>query len=69
MTPADEEALRRDSEVAACVPYRGRFVSPLPRRTRLRLWLTGRVDDAAYWLVCQGHNRAAMRLWKVTGLW
>ena len=41
----------------------------LPRTTRLRLRLTRDVDDMAYWLICRGHSRAAIRLWKVTGLW
>ena len=41
----------------------------LPRGTRLRLRLTRAVDDMAYRLICRGHSRAAIRLWKVTGLW
>jgi hypothetical protein len=42
---------------------------PLPRRTRLRLQLTRRIDTAAYWLTCHGHWRAAMRLYQLCGMW
>lgn len=41
----------------------------LPRRTRLRLWLTRQVDNAGYWLVCHDHLRAAGRLWRTCGRW
>lgn len=41
----------------------------LPRRTRLRLRLTRQVDGAAYWLVCHDHCGAAIRLYKICGLW
>lgn len=41
----------------------------LPRRARLRLRLTGWVDNTGYWLVCHDHCGAAIRLWKITRLW
>ncbi len=46
-----------------------RFVRPLPRKVRLRLWLAGRVDEAAYWLVCHDHCDAARRLWQLFRMW
>jgi len=46
-----------------------KLLTPLPRRVRLRLWLTGCVDTAAYRLVCSGHCDAAARLWRVCGMW
>lgn len=45
------------------------LLTPLPRRARLRLWCTGRVDTAAYWLVCHRHYTAAQRLWQLCGMW
>lgn len=42
---------------------------PLPRKVRLRLGLTSRVDDAAYWLVCHDHCTAARRLWQLFRMW
>ena len=41
----------------------------LPRGTRLRLAITGRIDDAAYWLVCHDHCAAAIRLYRICGMW
>jgi hypothetical protein len=41
----------------------------LPRRVRARLWLDMRIDDVATWLCDHGHERAAIALWRVTGLW
>lgn len=41
----------------------------LSRRTRLRLWMTRRVDLTASWLVARGHWRAAQRLWQLCGMW
>lgn len=46
-----------------------RLLDPLPRRARLRLWLTKRVDSAAIRLLGSGHERAAIALWRVTGRW
>jgi hypothetical protein len=42
---------------------------PLPRRVRLRLWLTGCINTAAYRLVCSGHDGAAILLWRACGMW
>lgn len=41
----------------------------LPRRVRLRLAVTSRIDRTAITLVDHGHHGAARRLWAVTGLW
>jgi hypothetical protein len=45
------------------------LLTPLPRRTRLRLWYTRRIDSAACWLVDRRQFRAAIALWRVTGHW
>ena len=51
--------------------YRGRWrkALPLPWHTRLRLWYTRQIDNAAYWLVCHDHPDTAVALWRVTGQW
>ena len=41
----------------------------LPRRTRLRLWLTSRVDSVAICMVDHRRFGAAQALWRVSGLW
>jgi hypothetical protein len=41
----------------------------LPRRTLLRLWRDQRIDGVAAWLLDHGRDRAAITLWRVTGLW
>lgn len=66
-TPADEDALRRQLQEAI---QRGRIVIyDLPRRVRLRLWLTGRVNHAGICLVNHGHERAAVLLWRIFRMW
>ena len=40
----------------------------LPRKTRLRLRVTGYVDGAAYWLICHDRCPAAIRLWRTFGM-
>jgi len=42
---------------------------PLPRRVRLRLWLTHKVDALAIWLCDRRHATAAEWLYRLTGLW
>ena len=41
------------------------LLDPLPRKVRLRLWFTGRINDLGYWLVVRGHIGAARRLWRI----
>lgn len=41
----------------------------LPRRVRLRLWCARRVDLAAIWLVERDRHEAAIRLWRIFGMW
>ena len=55
------------AEFNACLPISLRGV--LPRRVRLRLWLTGRVNAAGIWLVDHGHCGAAILLWRACRLW
>jgi hypothetical protein len=63
----DLEALRRELQQATAAPPR--LLDPLPRKVRVRLWLHGHVDDAAYWLVCHDHCTAAWRLWQLFRMW
>lgn len=44
-------------------------LSGLPRKTRIRLWLTRRVDLAAGWLSGHGMWRAARLLYRACGMW
>lgn len=41
----------------------------LPRHVRLRLAVTRRIDGTAIWLVEHDHFEAAIRVWRVFGLW
>ncbi len=41
----------------------------LPRRIRLRLWWTRRIDGTATCLACHGHLGAAEAVWRITGHW
>ena len=38
----------------------------LPRKTRVRLWFTRRIDGTGIWLACHGQFRAAEALWRAT---
>lgn len=42
---------------------------PLPRRTRLRLAVTRRIDIACCWLVEHGRYGAAEWIWRGCGMW
>jgi hypothetical protein len=46
-----------------------KLLDPLPRRVRLRLWLTGCRDAVAIWLVYRNPLRAAEWTWRLTGGW
>lgn len=48
---------------------RMRLLTPLPRRVRLRLAVTGAVDRAAIRLAGVGDGRAAIWLWRAFGMW
>lgn len=64
----DGAQLRRDLNHA--LRYGHYTISPpLPRRVRLRLWLTGRINHLGIWLVERGHPTAAERLWRACGMW
>ena len=41
------------------------FYPPLPRRTRIRLWLAHQVNTTGIWLVNHGHYRAALWFWRI----
>ena len=46
-----------------------RFLTPLPRKVRLRLWRTRKIDGIAIWLVEHDHIGAAIVLWRMFGQW
>ena len=46
-----------------------RLMTPLPRRTRLRLWRDHRVNTVAAWLCAHHGDRAAVALWRAFGMW
>ena len=63
MTPAEINDLReRFTEAAFGPPV---LLDRLPVRTRLRLWISSRIDHAGCWLVEHDHYRAAQRLWRL----
>lgn len=41
-----------------------RLLTPLPLRTRIRLYAEHHVDTVACWLIERRRNRAAMWLWR-----
>jgi hypothetical protein len=45
------------------------FQTKLPKKVCIQLWLKARINNFAYWLVCHGHNKAAILLYKITGQW
>lgn len=48
---------------------RMRLLTPLPRRVRLRLAVTGAADRVAIWLCGRGLYGTAERLWRACGAW
>lgn len=68
MPPTDDE-LREKLARALAGGGQPRLLTPLPRRVRLRLALTRRVDAASCWLSGRGHWRAARRLYQVLRMW
>lgn len=60
--------LRADFE-RACKTGRVQLLDPLPRKVRLRLWLTGRIDAIGIWLADHEHCTAAERWWRLCGKW
>lgn len=66
--PAEWAQFAEEWRRIASKPARYRLLTPLPRRTRLRLWLTGRVDAVSIWLVCHGCSAAADWLWRAARL-
>jgi len=65
-------AINRDKIRAAWERSRGKppvLLTPLPRRVRLRLWLTRQVNGAGIWLVYHDHVTAAERLWRICRMW
>jgi hypothetical protein len=43
--------------------------TPLPRRVRMKLWLTRRVNAAGIWLCEHHHEGAAELLWRACRMW
>jgi hypothetical protein len=68
MTPDDLAELERKFRRAAA-SGKITIIPPLPRWTRLRLWLTRQVNRASCWLCDHGHDQAAIRLWRVFRMW
>jgi hypothetical protein len=67
LSEAGLNALRERFKAALCT--RQPTILDLPRRVRLRLWLTDRINGIAIWLVDHHHFEAAVRLWRVCGMW
>ena len=65
ITRAEFEDFARCWAESASKPLKTRLLTPLPRRTRLRLWATSLVDRAGGWLVGHGHVKAARILWRI----
>lgn len=54
------------SEVAGKPPV---LLTPLPRRIRVRLAVTSRIDRTGTWCTRHGMTPVAIVLWKFAGLW
>jgi hypothetical protein len=67
---ADTEAERR-AQQAICEAFavQPHVIGLKPRPARLRFRLVRCVDHVAVWLGGHGHDRAAVRLWRLSGLW
>jgi hypothetical protein len=52
-----------------CRTGRVRLLTPLPRRTRLRLWRQRRIDGIACWLAEHVSPGVAIVLWRACGMW
>jgi len=40
-----------------------------PRRARARFWLARQVNTAGWWLAEHDHERAAVLLYRLSGMW
>ena len=67
LSEAELNALRKRFETA--LRTQQPTVLDLPRRVRLRLWLTHRINGLGIWLAGHGHTEAAVRLWRICGMW
>jgi hypothetical protein len=63
---SDDTAL---PEAFAAKYRQGKIRLPLPRRVRLRLWLSHLVNAAGIWLVRHDRVRLAEALWRGCGMW
>lgn len=65
---AERQRLVAAFEHAHCTG-RIEILTPLPHAVRLRLWLTRRINNTGYWLVCHDHIRMAQCLWRACRMW
>jgi hypothetical protein len=68
-TEAQLAAIRAGLERQLARGHHPRLLTPLPRRTRLRLWRDRRVDTITAWLCAHHGCRAAVALWRAFGMW
>lgn len=68
--PAEEElaALRARLDKQLARGHHPRLLTPLPRRTRLRLRRDRCIDTAAAWLCAHHASSAAVSLWRLSGM-
>lgn len=61
--------LSRSLEIALSRRCKVKILTPLPLRTRFRLWRDRQVNSVAIWFAAHDHPEAAMWTWKITGRW
>jgi hypothetical protein len=68
---SDEELRKLEARLEKALSRGGhpRLMTPLPWRTRLRLAAERAADRAGCWLCGHRMGRAAVTLWRVTGMW
>lgn len=65
----DAEVMRLRAAFEAVQGKPPKLLTPLPRRVRLRLWASSRVDRLAFRLIDRRWFTAAEWLWRACGMW
>lgn len=70
-TPTGEQlaTIRAGLEKALARGHRVRCLTPLPRRTRLRLWRDHQANTIGAWLCAHHACGLAILLWRALGMW
>lgn len=69
LTEKEAAAVRRALDKSLSRGRRPHMLTPLPARTRRRLWRDRIINRAAVWLCAHHATGAAIMLWRVSGMW